>query len=202
MKKKVVKLFIVLFILLTCFISNHVTHVNAANKAYGYRSESSSSKYKRIFGSAKKKSYKSSSQAKKNMKTIKIKVWNISNNKKVTKTKSITVHKNIASTVQKIFDEIYNGSEKFPIYSVGGYSWRGNSSKSEHNLGLAIDINPNENYMINGKKILAGKFWKPGKNPYSIPKNGDVVKAFEKYGFKWGHWGNKHDYMHFSYFGN
>jgi len=170
---------------------------------YAYKGESTKSKNLRIFNSTSKKKYSSSSQAKKYMTTITVKVWDFnSKKKKVTKTKTLKVHKNIAPTIKQIFNEIYHGKEKFPIHSIGGYSWRGNSSKSEHNLGLAIDINPDENYMIDGKKILAGKFWKPGKNPYSIPKNGDVVKVMSKYGFKWGHWGNRHDYMHFSYYGN
>jgi hypothetical protein len=57
--------------------------------------------------------------------------------------------------------------------------------------------------MIQGKNVLAGKFWKPKKSKYSIPKNGDVVKAFEKYGWYWGGngWNDKKDYMHFSYLG-
>jgi hypothetical protein len=97
--------------------------------------------------------------------------------------------------------EIYKGKEKFPIKSVGGYNWRGDTSTSEHCIGLAIDINPNENYMIRGNQIVSGSFWKPGKNPYSIKADGDVVKAMEKYGFHWGMWGDTRDYMHFSYFG-
>lgn len=170
---------------------------------YAYKGESTKSKNLRIFNSTSKKKYKSASQAKKYMTTIKIKVWDLnSKKKKVTKTKTLKVHKNIASTVKQIFNEIYHGKEKFPIHAISGYSWRGSGSSSEHNLGLAIDINPNENYMIDGKKILCGKFWKPGKNSYSIKKNGDVVKAMNKYGFKWGHWGNRHDYMHFSFYGN
>lgn len=170
---------------------------------YAYNGESTKQKNLRIFESTSKKTYKSESQAKKYMTKITIKVWDFNSKKqKVTKTKTLTVHKNIASTVKQIFKEIYNGEEKFPIHYVSGFDWRGNSSKSEHNLGLAIDINPEENYMIDGKKILCGKFWKPGKNAYSIPKNGDVVKTMKKYGFKWGHWGDRHDYMHFSFYGN
>ena len=206
MGKRIIRLtFIICVMFLTvCCLNNQSSDVQAATKvSYAYKSESTKNKIKRIFGTATKIKYKSASQAKKYMTTIKVKVWDFnSKKKKVTKTKSITVHKNIAPTVKKIFEEIYKGKEKFPIHSVSGFSWRGNNSKSEHNWGVAIDINPNENYMIQGKKILAGKFWKPGKNPYSIKKNGDVVKAMEKYGFKWGHWGNRHDYMHFSYFGN
>ena len=56
-----------------------------------------------------------------------------------------------------------------------GFDWRG-SNKSLHSLGLAVDINANENYMVDHGKVLAGSFWKPGKNPYSIKKNSDVKK--------------------------
>ena len=170
----------------------------------GYAGESYESRCKRIFKTTYYKDFTSSSQASAQMKTISVKVWDInSSGKKYTKTLRVTVHKNIASTVQQIFKEIYNGKEKFPIHSIGGYSWRGNSSSSEHCEGLAIDINANENAMINKTtgKILSGSFYKPGVNPYSIPANGDVVKAFEKYGFYWGDWSTKADYMHFSYFG-
>jgi fibronectin type 3 domain-containing protein len=163
--------------------------------------ESYTDKTKRIWGTDYKKYYSSSKAAKKDMKTIKVKTWDINKKgKKYTRYHYLTVHKNIAFTVEAIFDEIYKGKEKFPIKSVGGYSWRGDDSISEHCLGLAIDINPNENaqFNINGKPSV-GSFWKPGKNPYSIPKNGDVVKAFEKYGFGWGDWFL--DFMHFSYFG-
>jgi hypothetical protein len=70
-------------------------------------------------------------------------------------------------------------------------------------LGVAIDINWEENYecTIDGT-ATTGKYWKPGEDAYSIPADGDVVKAFTKYGFGWGGtWRTKKDYMHFSYFG-
>lgn len=204
MRKRIVRVLLVLSISLTCLSCINVNRVNAASKTlYGYKGESKRSKTRRIFNSTKKKKYKSKKEAKKHMTTIKIKVWDLnSRKKKITKTKKLTVHKNIALTVKKIFNEIYKGKEKFPIHAISGFDWRGAKSSSEHNLGLAIDINPTENYMISGKKVLAGKFWKPGKNSYSIKKNGDVVRTMKKYGFKWGHWGSRHDYMHFSYFGN
>ena len=48
-----------------------------------------------------------------------------------------------------------------------------------------------------------GSHWLPGEDPYSIPADGDVVRAFAKYGFAWGGnaWQSSQDYMHFSYFG-
>lgn len=169
---------------------------------YGYEMESWESRYKRIFGNTGKYWYSSSKEAAKNMKTIKIKVWDISGGKKVTRTKYLTVNKNIAPTVSKMFSEIYKSKEKFPIHDIGGYSWRGDTSTSEHCIGLAIDINANENYMIQDGKVLAGSLWKPKKNPYSIPADSQLVKIMAKYGFYWGgNWGSKKDYMHFSYFG-
>jgi hypothetical protein len=147
--------------------------------------------------------FKSTKAAKKFQKTVKVKVWKVNNKgKKYSSTASIRVNKNLASDVKKIFKEIYKGKEKFPIYAVGGFAVRA-SKTSEHNYGSAIDINPNENYMVQGKKALVGSFWNPKKSKYSIKKNGDVVKAFNKYGWYWGGlgWGNKKDYMHFSYLG-
>lgn len=169
---------------------------------YGYASESYDSKIKRAFGSEKKKNKKFSSAAKagRQMKTIKIRVWDFQNGKsgkKVTKTKYLTVNKNLAPTIQKIFQEIYKSKEKQVIHDIGCYNYR----TGQHKYGLAIDINSNENYMVQGKKILSGSFWKPGKNPYSIPEDCDFVKIMERYGFDRGLWGTRRDYMHFSYFG-
>ena len=136
------------------------------------------------------------------MKTIKIKVWDInSKGKKYTRKFYLTVQKNLAPSVKQMFKEIYKIKEKFPIHDIGCYSWRGDNSTSEHCIGAAIDINSNENYMIEDGKILAGSFWKPKKNKYSIPLKCSLVKILEKYGFQRGFWGNRKDYMHFSYFG-
>lgn len=135
--------------------------------------------------------------------TVPVQVWDFTDSthtEKTTKTIYLQVHKNIAATVQAIFEEIYNGDEQFPIYSAGGYY---RSTYSEHTPGLAIDINPNENYeCTNDGTAMTGSYWKPGEDPYSIPPDGDVVQAFRKYGFGWGaDWNSKKDYMHFSYFG-
>ena len=138
--------------------------------------------------------FKNQKQAEKQMKTIRIKVWDINKKtkKKYTRYFYLTVHKNAAPTVKKIFDEIYKGKEKFPIHSIGGYAWRSNSSTSEHHYGLAIDINPEENWMPSRK---VGKYWRPGKDPYSITPDGDVVTIMKKYGF---YWLGEYDAMHFS----
>lgn len=160
----------------------------------------------KIFGTTSLVRYSSRTQAEKDMVSINIRCWDFkdsSRTTKITKTYTILVHKNIAAEVKAVFEEIYNGKEKFPIKSVGGYSWRGDGSLSEHNLGLAIDINPDENYFYNfvTNTILCGKYWKPGEDPYSIPAGGDVENAFLRHGFTRGLWSQKNDYMHFSYFG-
>lgn len=167
--------------------------------------ESYNEKVARIFGAgASYHKYANSKEAASHQVTITVQVWDFdSDGNKVTKTKRFQIHEALASTVQQIFAEIYAGNERFPIYSLGGYCWRGDGSSSEHCLGTAIDINPDENYMCtNGGKALTGTHWTPYSDPYSIPAESEVVRIFAKYGFGWGGtWNSKKDYMHFSYFG-
>ncbi len=154
-----------------------------------------------IFGGQNAR-YTSAAEAETHMVTFSVPVWNFdSSGQKVSTTRTVTVNKAIEPMVLAIFTEIYNGDERFPIYSLHSYAWRGGSS--EHNYGLAIDINPTENYMIKNGIILSGELWQPGTNPYSIPLDGDVVQAFARYGFDWGGtaWRSNQDYMHFSYQG-
>ena len=160
-------------------------------------------KAQRIFGLPYYKKYASKEEADRHMVTIIVDVWDFTSDgvTKVTKQKAIVVHQNIAPTVKQIFKEIYEGEEKFPIKNVGGYSWRGESSNSEHCCGVAIDINWEENYLIDNGVIISGKLYEPGVNPYSIPTDGEVARIMNKYGFRQGIWGNRCDYMHFSYFG-
>ncbi len=136
------------------------------------------------------------------MKEIEVNVWKInSRGEKYASTTSFTVHKDIADIVYDVFQEIFEGDEKFPILWVGGYAWRG--GKSEHNWGMALDINPDQNYCIYTSGAVVGDFWLPYENPYSITPYGDVINAFENHGFTWGGdaWSGNVDYMHFSYFG-
>ena len=157
-----------------------------------------------IFGDPLKSGFASAEEAQQYMTTINIKTWNLlSSGEKTTRTMSITVNKNFADTVKNIFEEIYNGKEKFPIKDLGGYVYR--NGTSQHSFGIAIDINANENCFI-GKDgtIKAGQFWSPGTNPYSITRDGDVVKAFNNAGWSWSPdmgWSNGADYMHFSLMG-
>lgn len=143
------------------------------------------------------------------MVTITVPVWNFRNNdpgtpeapgEKISTTRTLRVHETMAETVKAIFQEIYEGDEQFPINDVGCYRWDPNS---EHCVGLAIDINANSNYYINPKTgQQVGDHWDPENDPYSIPLEGDVVAAFQKYGYTRGFWsGGVRDYMHFSYFG-
>lgn len=149
--------------------------------------------------------YETAEQAEANMVEISVKVWRLQpDGSKTTGTTYLTVNKNLASTYEAIFDEIYNGDEKFPIKNVGCYAWR----TGEHSQGTAIDLNWEENMeaTINADGSLTpttGTHWTPGDDPYSIPEGGDVYNAFIKHGFSWGGnaWSRKRDYMHFSYFG-
>lgn len=173
---------------------------------YSHDGETYYQRIKRAFGSEKKKksNYKTAKKASKQMKRIKIKVWDYKKGKKgkkVTKTKYLTVNRKLAPSIQQMFAEIYKSKEKQVIKDIGCYSYR----TGEHMYGMAIDINPNENYMIDKvkgkKKILAGSYWKPKKDPYSIPNNCEMVRIMRRYGFYRGDWGDRKDYMHFSYFG-
>lgn len=170
-----------------------------------YAGERYSDKVARIFGSGSSyHKYASASEASKHQVDIAVQVWDFDNDgNKVTRTKHLQVHEALASSVQQIFAEIYAGNERFPIHSLGGYSWRGDGSSSEHCLGTALDINWEENYMCTKSGApLTGSYWKPGEDAYSIPANSEVVRIFAKYGFGWGGtWNSKKDYMHFSYFG-
>lgn len=146
--------------------------------------------------------YPDSASARADMVFVDVRTWDIgANGEKYTRTWQLEVHKKLAPTVKAIFEEIYNGEEKFPICALGGWRW---ANKSEHSIGAAIDINPEQNYYCdpNGN-ALVGKYWKPYEDPYSITPDGDLVRAFKKYGFIWGvNWNSGYkDYMHFSFFG-
>lgn len=164
---------------------------------------SNEAKYALVFGSSANPVYQSATEAIANMENVSIDVWKVNTKgEKYPAKATVTVNKAIADRIQSVFKEIFEGAEKFPIYAVQGYSWRGGTS--EHNYGLAIDINPNENYMITSSgSIVAGSFWDPSKSIYSIAENGEVVTAFKRYGFAWGGnaWKSSKDYMHFSYLG-
>ena len=115
-------------------------------------------------------------------------------------TMSITVNRALADSFVAIFDELYE--IRFPIESAGCYNWRNTVSGriSEHALGTAIDINPDQNYCIYGDGSTVGEYWRPYEDIYSVTP--EVVNIFRKYNFSWGgSWVTPKDYMHFSYFG-
>lgn len=146
--------------------------------------------------------YADGNEAKQHMTTITVLTWDIdANGEKYTRKFFLEVHENVAPIVAQIFEDIYALPEQVPIHSLGGYRWDG---KCEHSIGLAIDINPMENYYCtkDGKAVV-GKYFKPGEDPYSIPVMGAVDQIFASYGFTRGiYWrGNYLDYMHYSYFG-
>lgn len=183
------------------------------NESFWYHLPGSNdAKWAHVFGSADADyGYATQEEAAAHMVRITFPVWKLSGNRKVASTASIWIHSALADEVVQIFTEIFNDPEQFPIHSVGGYSWRGNNSSSEHNPGLAIDINPNENYQIRYGNVVVGSFWDPASSPYSIPEDGSVVRIFAAHGWEWGGdaWAGyttpsttgNHDYMHFSYFG-
>lgn len=167
--------------------------------------ESAEEREIRIFGhTVDTYRYPNRQTAEANQVWVRVPVWKLNDDgKKYSSTLDLQIHRELAGSMEQIFQEIYDSGEQFPIYSVGGYSWRGDTSSSEHCLGTALDINPNENYQCkNDGTAIVGNYWKPNEDPYSIPADGIVVKTFEKYGFRWGGtFRNSKDYMHFSYFG-
>ncbi len=84
---------------------------------------------------------------------------------------------------------------------------RGSTTWSQHAYGLAIDINPFHNPMVDGDLVLpelasayANRGW---ERPGMVFPEGPVVRAFEAIGWGWGgDWASKKDWMHFSRSGN
>lgn len=167
---------------------------------YTYDNEWYDSRYNRI--SQNGSTYGTRELAEMNMVNISVNVWDFDvTGNKITKQITFPINKYLSQSIVQAFKEIYEGKEKFPIHSIGGYSWRGDNSRSEHCKGTAIDINPNENCMMDNGVAVVGSFWQPYVNPYSIPTDGEVARILRKYGFYQGLWGSRNDYMHFSYFG-
>ncbi len=165
---------------------------------------STEDKYKRVFPGGIP--FALQSDADYNMQTVSFPAWKLGKSgEKYSSTMYVTVNRNLADEVVKIFTEIYKAPEKFPIKDVGGYSWRTTAfgSVSQHSYGTCIDINFDENYYCYPSgQAITGSFWKPYENPFSITPEGSVVAAFSRYGWTWGgSWTNLKDYMHFSYLG-
>ena len=144
------------------------------------------------------------------MATVSFPAWDLEDGRKVTRTRSVVVARELADEVLAIFQEIHEDDERFPIHEVIGYDYRtvagSQDQLSFHALGRAIDINRAENPMIQGgRKIVhpdeppyePGE-WRPDENPYSISAGGSVVRAFTGHGWRWGGtWTSCKDYQHF-----
>jgi hypothetical protein len=145
--------------------------------------------------------YKNGKKGEKRQTTVTLNVWREVNGEIVPATVSIRVHRKMAASVRQIFGEYFSGRERFPIQSIGGFSIR--EKRSEHNYGTAIDINPNENYMVGPGGAEAGAFWNPAESAYSISPDSELVRAFERHGWYWAGngWGDTYDFMHFSFMG-
>ncbi len=159
-----------------------------------------------------KSGFKSEAEARAEMETFQVNTWSKSGNSKSTVKRSVTVQKCIAAKTKAALEAIYASPEKFPIKEIESFTYRaatgsGGTKLSAHGMGLAIDINDNENYFIcthsKCKTKQVGSFWKPcpgaGCSEFSMPATGSVVTAFKSQGFGWGgNWNNIKDYMHFS----
>jgi len=163
-------------------------------------------KLNRIFPNGKK--FTSAEEANAKMSEVTVPVWKLDKNEKMySSTLTFKIHSTLKEDVIAIFDEIYNAPVKAPLKDVNAYSWRNAMSSgtySDHNYGVAIDLNYNENYCVYASGMVVGSFYDPQNSVYSFPADGTVVQTFAKYGWLWGGnaWVNGTvDYMHFSYLG-
>lgn len=110
------------------------------------------------------------------------------------KTRNLAVHRKLAQNFIGALTELADSG--FKAYSLGTYCFRkvnngtGSNTLSQHSYGVAIDINPAENYYPG---VTSG-LYQPGVNEYSLTDK--EIAIMNKYGFRWG--GNYKDYMHFS----
>ncbi len=176
------------------------------SRGLGYHGMSNAQKTWMIYGTTwvpdHRLVYQTEAEARSHMTDVLVQTWDINGRgEKYTRWWLLTVHENVAPTVRAIFAELYALPENPPIHTLGGFRWDG---KSEHSVGLAIDMNATENYYCNpnGQALTAGWF-RPDTDPYSFPIGGAVERGFNKYGFIRGiYWRNGYkDYMHFSFFG-
>lgn len=185
--------------------------VISADYYIGYKGESYESKCMHVFGKVVKNHRRpygedaTRADYEANYVKVTVKVWDYKNgigSEKVTKNRTFHIHKNLAPSIKRCFQEIYECEEKYPIKSIVTY-WS-SSGNSEHNPGTAVDINPDENpYVSPAGKVITGKKFDPENNPYSFEVGGEVEQIFAKYGFTRGiYWKSGYkDYMHFSFFG-
>lgn len=156
-----------------------------------------------------------------NQASVTVPIWQyISPGNKTSSSKTLTVHANCVETIKKIFQEIYDDPSQ-PAISTGDtacYAPRGCRDSgfcSNHNWGIACDINWSENWCYNcygttGNNI--GNFWKPGNvvpdknregwvpglDERSIPINGVIANILKQNGWGRGLYRSFNDFMHFS----
>lgn len=162
----------------------------------------------RLYGTAEMLRYPTREEAEAHIADVTVPVWRLDRLSGLKTPSQLTfpVNAALAEDMEAIFTEIFHDPEQFPIYHIGGYDWRGDGAKGEHNCGTAVDLNYIENYQISPQGVIyAGQCWLPGENPWSIPPDGSVVRIFNAHGYTWGGNGwpdrSPKDYMHFSYLG-
>ncbi len=81
-------------------------------------------KYALVFGDTDAARYQTAAEAQRHMVSVTVDVWKLtSSGEKVADKRSVTVNRAIAPYVEAIFQEIFEGPERFPIKSMGGYAW-------------------------------------------------------------------------------
>lgn len=105
--------------------------------------------------------------------------------------RTVNLHRAMVPIIQKAEAEIKSDPEasRYVVRDLGGFDWRtkrGGSSLSNHALGIAMDINADQNM---------GSFWNGGRD---MPDS--FVNIMKKNGFIWWwNWKSPYDPMHFEY---
>lgn len=172
--------------------------------AQRYASMTQEERHIALFGSADKSFFTAEDDVSEYVVSVTVPVWRLNEETgiKTAGSAELRVHRLVAEEVVRIFTEIFNDPEQFPISDVGGFR---TGDAMRHAWGCAIDINYDKNcygYYDGGSLVpVVGSGWFPGDDPYSITPNGSVVRIFAKYGWGWGGQGYNsglHDFMHFS----
>ena len=116
--------------------------------------------------------------------------------------RKITIHKDLAPEVQRIFHSLKNAGVELNQY-IGGFVFRpinnpshpGSKTLSMHSFGCAIDINYDLNPFVKNGKPWEGH-GDDTRRGICRTMNSPIVRAFAAEGWGWG--GRYGDYMHFS----
>lgn len=128
--------------------------------------------------------------------TISVPILDINGNKTTMK---LTLHKSIATEMEAVFNDLVQAGFRVKPSTTGMYNWRQNGIKSEHSLGLAIDINwdINPDYKpapSNPSSVYSAESTDP------LKVDDEIVRIFHDHGFYWGGcYSNRVDLMHFGY---